>query len=85
MDDRSLGNMFDSVVHFTMQIPPPSDLVLSSFINLEDAGSHIAERLFMFTDQHRGCCFNCGHTDNVGKFCHFSLKVVGAPSPSGVP
>jgi hypothetical protein len=55
--DRSLGNVFDGVVHFTMQIQP--DAVLPSFIDLQDAGGHLAERLFVFTDQHRRRCFTC--------------------------
>jgi hypothetical protein len=46
--DRSLGNVFDGMVHFTMQIPP--DSVLPSFIDLEDAGGHLAEQLLVLTD-----------------------------------
>jgi hypothetical protein len=65
------------VVHLTMQIPP--DSALPSFIDLQDVGGHLAEHLFVFTDQHRRRCFRCGHTGHVGQFCWSSLKVVGAP------
>jgi hypothetical protein len=75
--DRSLGNVFDGVVHLTMQIPP--DSMLPSFIDLEDEAGHLAERLFVFTDQHRRRCFRCGHTGHVGQFCRSSLRAVGAP------
>jgi hypothetical protein len=75
--DRSLGNVFDGVVHLTMQILP--DAVLPSFIDLQDAGGHLAERLFVFTDQHRRRCFRCGHTGHVGQFCRASLRAPGAP------
>jgi hypothetical protein len=54
--------------------------VLPSFIDLQDAGGHLAERLFVFTDQHRRRCFRCGHTGHVGQFCRSSLRAPGAPS-----
>jgi hypothetical protein len=56
--DCSLGNIFDVVVHFTVQISP--DAVLPSFIDLQDAGSHLAGQLFIFTGQHRHCYLGVG-------------------------
>ncbi len=80
--NHSLGNVFDGVVLFTMQIAPYS--VLPSFIDLKDTGSHLAECLFVNTDQHRHC-FGCGHTAHVGRFCLSSLKMVGPNPLSGEP
>jgi hypothetical protein len=76
--DRSFGNVFDGVIHLTMQIPP--DATLPSFIDLKDEGGHVAERLFVFTDQHRRRCFRCGHTGHVGQFCRAVTRSSGAPA-----
>jgi hypothetical protein len=38
--DRSLGNVFNGVVHLTMKIPP--DSYLPSFIDHGDTGGHLA-------------------------------------------
>jgi hypothetical protein len=74
--DRSFGNVFDGVIHFTIQLH--SDITLPHFINIEDDGGHLAERLFVFSDQHRRRCFRCGHTGHVGQFCRAAIKASGA-------
>jgi hypothetical protein len=56
--NRLLGNIIDGVVLLT-QIPP--DSVLPSFVDLKDTGGHLAEYLFVYTDQHHRC-FRRGRT-----------------------
>jgi hypothetical protein len=89
--DRSFGNVFDGVIHFTIQLY--NDITLPHFIFIEDEGGHLAERLFVFSDQHRRRCFRCGHTGHVGQFCRTAIKASGATealwskmvSPAGAP
>jgi hypothetical protein len=69
--DCSFGNVFDGIIHFTIQLH--SDITLPHFINIEDEGGHLAEYLFIFSDQHRRCCF-CFH---VGQFCRAAIKASG--------
>jgi hypothetical protein len=38
--DRSFGNVFDGVIHFTIQLH--SDITLPHFIDIEDEGGHLA-------------------------------------------
>jgi hypothetical protein len=45
---RSFGNIFDGIIHFTIQLH--NDITLPHFINIEDKGGHLVERLFMFSD-----------------------------------
>jgi hypothetical protein len=74
--DRSFGNVFDGVIHFTIQLH--NDITLPHFIDIEDEGGHLAERLFVFSDQHRRRCFHCGHTGHVGQFCRAAIKASDA-------
>ena len=74
--DRSFGNVFDGVIHFTIQLH--NDITLPHFIDIEDEGGHLAERLFVFSDQHRRRCFRCGHTGHVGQFCRSTIRASGA-------
>jgi hypothetical protein len=69
--DCSFGNVFDGVIHFTIQLH--SDITLPHFINIKDEGGHLAEYLFIFSDQHRRCCF-CFH---VGQFRRAAIKASG--------
>jgi hypothetical protein len=69
--DHSFGNVFNGVIHFTIQLH--NNITLPHFIDIEDKGGHLAECLFVFSDQHRRCCF-CFH---VGQFCCAVIKASG--------
>jgi hypothetical protein len=73
--DRSFRNVFDGIFHFTIQLH--NYVTLPHLIDIEDEGGHLAERLFVFPDQHHRCCFCCGHTGHAGQFCRAAIKSSG--------
>ncbi len=70
--DRSFGNAFNGIIHFTIQLQ--NYITFHHFIDIKDEGRHLTERLFVFSDQHRHCCFRCCHTGQIGQFCRAAIK-----------